>query len=75
MAQQAAILESVVSVVAWGLVGVPQNVGRIAITNSVDGMLRVIVDMLLLRVGDPALRATVTTWVRDVRTAYSQAVG
>jgi hypothetical protein len=72
VAQAAAILESVVAVVTWGLAGVEQRIARIVLPNGVDRMLGLIDKLLPLRVDDPELRATVTAWVRDVRVAYNR---
>lgn len=72
VAQQAAILESVVAIVAWGMAGLDQRVARIVVPNNMDRMLTLIRDLLPLRVSDDGLRREVESWLTDVKATYAR---
>lgn len=72
VAQQAAVLEGVVAITAWGLAGLEQETARIVVPNNMDRMLNLISDLLRQRVRDEGLIAEVEAWVREVRAAYQE---
>lgn len=72
VAQQAAQLESVVAIVAWGLAGLEDDIARIVVPNNMDRMLSLITDLLPIRVLDDGLRQDVSKWASSVRGVYRQ---
>lgn len=72
IADEAATVEAAVAVIMWGLVGVEQRIGRIALPNNVDRMISVIRDVVALRVPDPETQAQVLAWCQQVKTVYGQ---
>jgi hypothetical protein len=72
LAHNAAVLESVTAILAWGLAGVEQKIARIVVPNNMDRMLSLIKDLLPHRVDDPALRAEAKAWTDEVRAVWQQ---
>lgn len=70
LAQQSAVLESVVTIITWGIVGVTDTVGRIALPNSVDRSTRIIRDVAPHRISDAGLLSELNDWLSAVTRAY-----
>jgi len=70
LAQQSAVLESVVAIITWGIVGVTDTVGRIALPNSVDRSTRIIRDVAPHRISDAGLLSELNDWLSAVTRAY-----
>lgn len=72
VAQQSAMLESVVAITVWGLAGLDHTVARIVVPNNMERMLTLIGQLLPVRVDDADLRQEVQTWVTEVRRLYKE---